>query len=264
MCEFLYLALLSRLSVVLSLKRAEIQLLLFYGRRYKMKFKKYYFSVIFTMIFILASGLSFADDKRHKKKIKFRITITNLTRGQVFSPPIAIGHNGNFRLFTLGDPAMEELAALAEGGATDPLVELIDGRYPSVVFDGPILPGASASETVEMGRFRLITVAGMLVTTNDAFFAARDIWFLGRRNVTVEAVAYDAGSEINSEDCQDIPGPPCGAPPNDHPDIEAEGYVHVHAGIHGIVPEGEDPRVIPAERDWNNPVAKIRIQRIYY
>jgi hypothetical protein len=264
MCEFLYLNLPSCLSVVFSLKRAEIQSLTFYEGRYDMKLKKYYFSVIFTMIFILASGLSFADDKRHKKKIKFRITITNLTRGQVFSPPIAIGHNGNFRLFTLGDPAMEELAALAEGGATDPLVELIDGRYPSVVFDGPILPGASASETVEMGRFRLITVAGMLVTTNDAFFAARDIWFLGRRNVTVEAVAYDAGSEINSEDCQDIPGPPCGAPPNDHPDIEAEGYVHVHAGIHGFNPEGDVSSLNPAVSDWNNPVAKIRIQRIYY
>jgi hypothetical protein len=39
----------------------------------------------------------------------------------------------------------------------------------------------------------------------------------------------------------------------------AEGYVHVHAGIHGIGSE-----VIPAERDWNNPVAKITIRRIYH
>jgi hypothetical protein len=263
MCEFMYLTLLSRLSALLSLKRAEIQSLLLYKGRYEMKFKKYYFSVIFTMIFILASGLSFADDKRHKKKMKLRVTITNLTRGQVFSPPIAVGHDGKFRLFTLGDPASPELAALAEGGATDPLVELIDGRYPTVVFDGPIPPGASASETVEMGRFRLITLAGMLVTTNDALFAARDVWLLGRRNVTVMAPAYDAGSEINNEECKDIPGPPCGDP-NGHPDVEAEGYVHVHAGIHGIVPEGVVPRVIPAERDWNNPVAKITIRRIYY
>ena len=145
-----------------------------------MKFKKYYFSVIFTVIFVLASGLSFADEERYKKKIKFRVTITNLTRGQVFSPPIAIGHDGKFRLFTLGEEASEELAALAEGGATDPLVELIDGRYPSVVFDGPIPPGATASATVEMGRFRLITVAGMLVGTNDAVFAARMFGFLGK------------------------------------------------------------------------------------
>ena len=182
MCEFLYLNLLSCLSVVLSLKRAEIQSITFYEGRYEMKLKKYYFSVIFIVIFILASGLSFADEERHKKKMKFRVTITNLTRGQVFSQPIAIGHDGRFRLFKLGEEASEELAALAEGGATDPLVDLIDGRYPSVVFDGPVPPGATASATVEMGRFRLITVAGMLVGTNDAVFAAQDVWLLGKRS----------------------------------------------------------------------------------
>jgi hypothetical protein len=233
-----------------------------------MKLKKYYFSVIFIVIFALASGLSFADEERYKKNIKFRITITNLTRGQVFSPPIAIGHDRNFSLFTLGEEASHELAALAEGGATDPLVELIDGRYPSAVAGGPIMPGDSGSLILEISkrdRLRFITVAGMLVSTNDAFFAARDVWFLGRRNVIVEAAAYDAGSEINNEECKDIPGPPCGDP-NEHPDVEAEGYVHVHAGIYGIAPivDEDAPRLVPAERNWNNPVAKITIRRVYY
>ena len=74
----------------------------------------------------------------------------------------------------------------------------------------------------------------------------------------VEAPAYDAGSEQNTEACEDIPGPPCG--PNDHPDVKAEGYVHIHAGIHGIGSEGVDP----AMHDWRNPVAKITIERIYH
>ena len=229
-----------------------------------MKFKKYYFSVIFTVIFVLASGLSFADDKRHKKTIKFRITITNLTRGQVFSPPIAMGHDGKFRLFKLGEEASEELAALAEGGATDPLVELIDGRYPSVVFDGAIPPGATASATVEMGRFRLITVAGMLVGTNDAVFAAQDVWLLGKRKTTVVVPAYDAGSEQNTENCQDIPGPPCDDGSNEHPADDPADYVHIHAGIHGFNPEGDVSSLNPAVSDWNNPVAKITIRRVYH
>ena len=93
-----------------------------------MKFNKYYFSVIFTMIFILASGLSFADEERYSKKRKYEVTITNLTRGQVFSPPIVIAHDSKFSLFTLGDPASDELAALAEGGAKGPLEGLIHGR----------------------------------------------------------------------------------------------------------------------------------------
>jgi len=206
--------------------------------------------------------LSFADQDRYKRK--YEITITNLTRGQVFSPPIVINHNSNFSLFTLGEPADAALAALAEGGDTGPLVDLIDGVYPYAVAGGPIMPGDSESVTLEISkrsRSRLISVAAMLVTTNDAFLAARNVWFFGKYKEIVDAVAYDAGSEINSEDCMDIPGPPCGAPPNDHPDIEAEGYVHVHAGIHGI---GPDPRVDPAMHDWRNPVAKITIRRIYH
>ena len=99
----------------------------------------------------------------------------------------------------------------------------------------------------------------MLVTTNDAFFAGKNIWLPGRDKVMVQTVAYDAGSEENTEECNDIPGPPCGAPPNLNPTEGAEGFVHVHAGIHGIGSE-----VTPAERDWNNPVAKITIRRIYH
>ena len=101
-----------------------------------MKLNKFYFSVIFTLIFVLASGLSFADEKRGTRK--FEITITNLTRGQVFSPPIAVGHDRDFSLFRLGDEASPELAALAEGGDTGPLVDQIEGQYPYSVADGPV------------------------------------------------------------------------------------------------------------------------------
>jgi len=221
-----------------------------------MKHNKLAFAVVLILIFILTSALSFADGWRYKKK--YEITITNLTRDQVFSHPIAIGHDGKFRLFTVGKDASEELAALAEEGDTDPLEGLVYGRYPSVVFDGPIPPGATASATVEMGRFRLISVAGMLVGTNDAFFAAHDVWLLGKRKTTVMVPAYDAGSEINSEDCQDIPGPPCGNGSNLHPADDPSDYVHIHAGIHGI------KDVNPSDYDWRNPVALIKIQRIYY
>ena len=80
-------------------------------------------------------------------------------------------------------------------------------------------------------------------------------------NVIVKALAYDAGSEQNSEDCDYIPGPPCGNSLG-HDPAASEAYVHVHAGIHGIGPEGEGPRVTPADHDWNNPVARITIKRL--
>ena len=227
-----------------------------------MKYNKYAFVIMLILIFVLTSGLSFAKKERYKKPIKYKITITNLTRGQVFSPPIVIAHDSKFSLFTLGDPASDELAALAEDGLTGPLEVLIYGQYPSAVAGGPIMPGDSDWVTLEISkrsRSRLISVAGMLVTTNDAFFAARDIWFLGKRNIMVEAEAYDAGSEYNSESCEFIPGPPCGNHVHDETGAP-EGFVHIHAGIHGIGSDG----VKPAMHDWRNPVAKITIERIYH
>jgi len=41
------------------------------------------------------------------------------------------------------------------------------------------------------------------------------------------------------------------------PGIGGEGFVHIHAGIHGI---GD---LLPARYDWRNPVAKVVIQRAY-
>jgi hypothetical protein len=229
-----------------------------------MKYNKYAFAIMLILILILTSGLSFADQERYIRK--YEITITNLTRGQVFSPPIVISHNRNFRLFTLGDAASDGLALLAEEGNPEELIDALIPKFDYAVADGPVLPGASESVTLEInkrGGSSLISVAGMLVTTNDAFFAVRDIWFLGKDKVIVEALTYDAGSEQNSENCDFIPGPPCGNSPA-HDPAEPEGYVHIHAGTHGIGPDGQDPRVDPAIHDWRNPVAKITIRRIYH
>ena len=227
-----------------------------------MKSNKYAFVIMLILIFVLTCGLSFAKEESYYRTKKYKVTITNLTRGQIFSPPIVIAHDSKFDLFTLGAPASPELAALAEDGDTSLLVDLIKDRYPYAVAGGAIMPGHSESVTLKISkrsRARLISVAGMLVTTNDAFFAAHDVWFFGKRNVAVEAPAYDAGSEYNSEDCDYIPGPPCGRPGVRDTD-DAEGYVHIHAGIHGTA----DSDLNPAEHDWRNPVVKITIERIYH
>ncbi|MCH6583458.1 MAG: hypothetical protein E2O37_00035 [Proteobacteria bacterium] len=72
----------------------------------------------------------------------------------------------------------------------------------------------------------------------------------------VYSPAYDAGSETNDESCANIPGPPDGCTgAGVSPDDDGEGYVHIHAGIHGI------SDLIAADRDWRNPVARITIRR---
>lgn len=200
---------------------------------------------------------AFADDDDGLRR--YAVTITNLTRGQVLTPPVVIAHKPEFLLFTPGAPASSELAALAEDGVTGPLVGLLNTLptvYEAAVGSGPIFPGHSITvEVVTSGKFRSISAVGMLASTNDGFFAVKGVSVPKKGAVTVEAEAYDAGSEANNESCAFIPGPPCG-----HPGVRdvagAEGYVHIHAGIHGI------GGLTPAMHDWRNPVAQITVQRM--
>ena len=191
------------------------------------------------------------------------VTITNLTKGQIFSPPVVVSHWPGFRLFEPGQPASDELAALAEDGMTDPLTGMLDGS-PQVISYGVagdgIMPGHSASILLEASSaWSEISLASMLVSSNDAFVGLNGEHlpaFLRSRKFThaLYAGAYDAGSEANTESCEHIPGPPCGSPGNRVTE-GAEGYVYVHSGIHGT---GDlDPSML----DWNNPVAKITIER---
>ena len=191
------------------------------------------------------------------------VTITNLTKGQIISPPVVVSHRPGFKLFEPGQPARGELAALAEDGMTGPLTEFLDDAHEVIsyaVAGGGIMPGQFALVELDVTRSGSeISLAGMLVSSNDAFVALNGeplpSYLRSRRFThTLYAPAYDAGSEVNTESCDHIPGPPCG-----NPEMRvtegAEGYVYPHSGIHGIAD------LDPSMWDWNNPVALITIER---
>jgi hypothetical protein len=196
---------------------------------------------------------------------RFEVTVTNLTRGQQFTPILVASHKEGVKLFALGSPASPELATLAEQGDTAPLEALLAGM-PEVKdvqhSDGLLNPGQSVTITVETaGGFNHVSVAAMLIPTNDGFFALNDVDGPGgNRTETHRSPAYDSGSEVNDELCASIPGPfftECGGPGGGAMVVGGEeGYVHIHAGIHGI---GD---LTASERDWRNPVALITIRRI--
>ncbi len=189
--------------------------------------------------------------------LQFSVTITNITGGQVITPPVVINHSKDFELFALGSAASAELVTLAEDGITTALTGFLATQ--TSVFDytaasAALMPGESVTLMVNAawGGFNYISAVGMLATTNDAFFAIRGVKAYTFWEKTTYADAYDAGSEANSEACEHIPGPPCG-----NAEVRnttgAEGYVHVHAGIHGI---GD---LVAADNDWSNPVAEVII-----
>ena len=196
---------------------------------------------------------------------KFKVTITNLTRGQSFTPILVASHKKGVKLFKLGMPASLELEMLAEGGATGPLRDLLLGNelVKDVKTSGGLLgPGESVSVSVESsGAYKYISIASMLLPTNDGFFSLNGIKGPeGKKTRVLFSPAYDAGTEENNEMCPFIPGPQCGGLGLSAPAPTDEGYVHVHAGIHGmsVIP----PDLDPSMRDWRNPVAKITIQRV--
>jgi spondin N len=216
---------------------------------------------------VVAAGAWFASDAAAAGKGKTRvyeIAVTNLTRGQVMSPPFVLAHTDDMTaLWQAGQPASAGLAAIAEDADVSVLTDALtgaDGVLAMANGAGPIPPGMTGTITVEVrGNRNFVSLAAMLVQTNDAFIGARSIALpKGRgesRATTLLEPAYDAGSEANNEDGAFIPGPPFGNG-GVRATEGAEGFVHVHSGVHGIAD------LAPETYDWRNPTAKIRVTRV--
>jgi hypothetical protein len=226
--------------------------------------------VVFCLGLLLGGTTVLADDgespsdfpRGRTRGLGYMVTITNLTYDQIISPPVVVVHDGRFSLFQPGQQAGSELAALAEDGMTGPLAGLLEvstGVVDYAVADGGIPPAGSVTvEVSARGHGKMLSLAGMLVSTNDAFVGldghALSSRFAAAFGATsVDAQAYDAGSEANTESCDHIPGPPCGSPGVRVTD-GAEGFVHVHRGIRGA---GD---LDDSAKDWNNPVANVTVR----
>lgn len=194
----------------------------------------------------------------------YQITIRNATLGQPIAPSVFATHDAGFTLFHIGDDATLGLATMAETGDPSDLadeVEDSDGVDDVVVLpfdrDPPVmLPGESNTTTISAsGDAKYLSAAGMVAATNDGFYAVRGIALPKHGKVTVQATAYDAGSEANTEADGEIPATPSGNL-DSVKGGDGEGYIHVHAGVHG----GAD--LDPAVHDWRNPVIEITIERM--
>ena len=214
--------------------------------------RKYLKMAVLAIPFSLAAGLVQADE--------YQVTITNLTQAQFFTPILVASHDSGQPVFQPGQPASPELEAVAEGGDTGPLMTLLDGNedvYDMAVSEGLLAPGASVTVTVEGKRdSRYLSLVSMLIPTNDAFVGVSGVKVPRKKNspATLLVPAYDAGTEVNDESCAHIPGPVCGG--EGMSAAGGEGFVSVHAGIHGT---GD---LAAHTYDWRNPVAAVTIERM--
>lgn len=207
----------------------------------------------------------------------YRVTITNLTAGQPFSPPVLVTHSKRTSIFTVGEPVSEGIQAIAENGNNGPILaalaedanvhQVVEGSAPLVPANDPGSTGFENSMTFEItahGRARFLSIASMLICTNDGFTGVDSIRLPGYKK-TVYSAGYDARTEANTEDFADIV-PPCqgliGVSSGDpgtgtsNPLLAETGVAIPHAGIVG----GID--LLPQVHNWSDPVAKIEIERV--
>lgn len=179
------------------------------------------------------------------------VVITNLTPGQAISPPVVALHNAPLEI--AGKSATAGLELLAEDGGTSTLLDGLEAS-PNVggaaAAAGPIPPGGSISVDVSAeSEFEYLSVVGMLVNTNDTFFAVLNQPVNEEsESGTAYGEGWDAGTEVNTESCDDIPGPACGGGTGSE---DEDGFIHVSNGIHGT---GD---LTPGLHDWRNPVVRV-------
>ncbi len=207
----------------------------------------------------------------------YKVTITNLTPGQAFTPPVLLTHSEKTGIFTLGEEASLEIQAIAENGDNLPLLttlfgdvdvhDVVEGTAPLVPANDPGVTGFESSATFMIttrGKAKFLSFASMLICTNDGF-TGLDTIKLSKKKLTVFSVAYDARTESNTEDfvdmvppCQDLIGISSSDPGTGMSDplLAQDGIIIPHAGIVG----GVD--LLPKVHGWSDPVAKIVIERM--
>ena len=242
---------------------------------------------------------------------EIQVTITNLTQGMYFTPRLLVAHTEDAaKLFEVGQPASAPLQRLAEGGSIgdEENSDGDDNDFASFLeteeqrdlntweaFGGLVEPASTSSVyEFETEDFPLLSMAAMLVPTNDAFVAL-DSYPIPTEpgTYTVYLNAYDSGTEANDEinsaqttltlasgSFGPAPGSPgMATPPDTQANLNAgalgvtgsvdgdvytpaagEGAVHIHRNALGDTnTDGGISDLNPTVHRWLNPVAKVTI-----
>jgi len=221
---------------------------------------------------------------------RYRVTVTNLTDGQPFTPPAVALHRPSVELFSVGEPANEAVQQVAENGNLGPLLDLADStgavRGAGVVAadDGPTplvpesdpgdtgLPYFGAVEVSADASATHLSFVSMLIATNDGFVGLDTVALPGAVNEshTHYAPGYDAGTEENTERFRDMVPPAqflvdpdlvlgetnVESTTESDPATATDGVITPHPGVEG------DADLAAEVYDWRDPAAVVHVERI--
>jgi hypothetical protein len=201
----------------------------------------------------------------------FEVTVSNLTNGQPLSPVAVIAHQSGYAVFTVGDAASAALETLAEGGDNSALIAEADADamvMTSASGAAPIGPAGSETVSIEVLQSDLpglsVSVSSMLVNTNDAITGlngAAVAEMVAGDSISWRAIAYDSGSEANTESAGHIPGPAGGGEGFNAARDDIEDRVAMHTGVVGQ-DDGFASSDLNGQHRFDNPVAQVTIDRI--
>ena len=201
----------------------------------------------------------------------FEVTVSNLTNGQPLSPVGVIAHADGYAVFSIGAAATVGLEQLAEGGDNSFLLSEADADanvFATASGAAPIGPGGRETISIEvlqsdLANMRLST-STMLVNTNDAItmLNAVDLSAMASGDVISQrTIAYDAGTEADTELAAHIPGPAGGGEGFNAARDDDADRVSMHTGVVGQ-DDGFAASSLDNQHRFDNPVAMVRIERI--
>ncbi len=226
-----------------------------------------------TILLSLSIGLS-ASASADNRMVD--IEIVNLTNGTYFTPLLFAAHRPGFHLYQAGRSASASLQAMAEGGDLAGLIGEVTADGGNLVVDpadGLLVPGATATATLDVGRHaRYLSAVAMLLPSNDGFAGLDGVRIPRKPGVyTFYLRGYDAATEANDElitgggapGAAGIPADPGGNSGSGGTGVSGPDHtdtIHVHRGVVGdLVDVGGPSDLDAATHRWLNPVAKITV-----
>lgn len=201
----------------------------------------------------------------------FEVTVTNLTNAQPLSPVAVIAHQAGYAVFSIGTAATAGLETLAEGGDNSALIaEATADAMVIATAAGAAAIGPAGSETITIQVLEselpglTISTSTMLVNTNDAITGINGVAvgsMAAGDTVSLQSIAYDAGTEANTEAAAHIPGPAGGGEGFNAARDDLADRVAMHSGVVSQ-DDGKASSDLTGQHRFDNPVAIVRIARI--
>lgn len=213
-------------------------------------------AMLFVLLLVCDPGVALADRVAH-----YRVTIDNLT-GQLYSPPVAVTHQGSLDLSQVGAAASVEPGGIAGDGKknTGKVTQVID-------VEAPLAPKKAATFKIMARSGDRLSLAPMVNCANGGITALNRARLPKRGAEIIWAAGYAAGTENNTELGADTVDPCSALGPVS---LSGDPVGNENDAVNTTPPEQMQDRsniqgagdLTPADHAGTEPVAKITITHV--